>query len=111
MSIGKIMKDAAFRLLRKPFTRKYPLKPEPVEVPDSYRGAIGFNSKLCVGCMLCVRFCPSGAIAVADKGKIAFDLARCIYCRQCAEVCPKRAIKLTKEFELVYESIELFKQQ
>lgn len=105
------MRDAAFRLLRKPFTMKYPLKPERVEVPDSYRGAIYFNSKLCVGCMLCVRFCPSGAITVADKGKITFDLARCIYCKQCVEVCPRKAIKLTKEFELIYENSGLFKQQ
>lgn len=110
MGIGKIMKDAALRLFRKPSTIKYPLKPERVEVPDSYRGAIEFDPKLCVGCMLCVRFCPSGAITVADKRKIAFDLARCIYCGQCAEVCPRKAIRLTKEFELIHESIESFKR-
>jgi formate hydrogenlyase subunit 6/NADH:ubiquinone oxidoreductase subunit I len=62
------------------------------------------HTENCIGCKMCVRNCPSGAIQIEKVGEKAFeariDLGRCVYCGQCAFVCPKQTIELTKDFEL-----------
>ncbi len=50
----------------------------------------------CVGCGLCVKVCPFGAIAVADK-LAAIDLAKCTVCGACAEACKFKAIEVRKQ--------------
>lgn len=45
----------------------------------------------CIGCMLCQKNCPNGAISVTDSlAKIDYD--KCTKCGICAEKCPKGAI-------------------
>lgn len=46
----------------------------------------------CIGCMLCNKVCPSGAVLVverdSDKKKICFiDQAKCIKCGKCFDAC------------------------
>ncbi len=49
----------------------------------------------CVGCMICMRVCPSGAISPADwVAKI--DHSLCINCGSCAAACPRGAIRLAE---------------
>lgn len=102
---GKISKFALEHLFKKPATVEYPfgkLKLEP-----NYRGRIDFDSENCIGCKLCVRDCPAGAIKINNVGtkedkkfEMELDVGRCISCGQCVDSCRKGCISLTQNIEL-----------
>lgn len=50
----------------------------------------------CIGCKICVRKCPVGAITMKD-GKAVIDSTKCISCGICAKKCPVKAIHKTDE--------------
>jgi len=53
---------------------------------------IQMDKGLCIGCVLCMRACPTKAIRVRD-GKATRVGDKCIDCGECIRVCPKGAIR------------------
>jgi formate hydrogenlyase subunit 6/NADH:ubiquinone oxidoreductase subunit I len=99
---GKMIAEVLRSILRKPATEKYPAVK--MKMPDRFRGKLKYDAAKCIGCLMCVRDCPTGAISIKKVGDRQFeahiDLGRCIYCAQCVDSCPKGALEATPEFEL-----------
>lgn len=47
----------------------------------------------CTGCGLCARYCPHGALVLAD-GVLSCDSSRCTGCGLCSEACPPAALEV-----------------
>ena len=99
---GKVLKQVLHSFFRKPATVRYPAVK--IEMPEGFRGKIKFFPEKCIGCKMCMRDCPSGAITILKDEQNKFvaevNLGRCIYCGQCVDSCLKKALELTPEFEL-----------
>jgi formate hydrogenlyase subunit 6/NADH:ubiquinone oxidoreductase subunit I len=102
ITIGKMLEQLLSSLGRKPVTTRYPYVK--AVMPPHFRGKLKFDSAKCIGCRLCMKDCPSGAIQINKVGDKRFeaviDLDKCIYCAQCVDSCPKEALMATPEFEL-----------
>ena len=48
-------------------------------------------SSACIGCGICIKTCPNGAVRVENFHAI-IDQEKCVGCGLCAEKCPKKAI-------------------
>ena len=57
-------------------------------------GIVRINKKLCVGCFMCVGFCPE--LAMMMHGEL-LEPFKCIACGKCAKICPTQAIYISKE--------------
>jgi diguanylate cyclase (GGDEF)-like protein len=57
------------------------------------------DAELCVGCLACVRVCPTDAVAVAvdEPLLLQIDDEACIRCGQCLPACPHAAVKVNGE--------------
>ncbi len=134
---GKMFRELMGSLCRDPVTVRYPY--QKLKMPPKYRGRICFKSDLCVGCRLCVRDCPSGAIQIIQlpgekylfsyrsllegkkvsvqiekagkkKFKAVINLGKCLFCAQCVDTCPRKALFETEDYELAaLEKERLFK--
>ena len=109
------------QMFKKPFTNKFPAKytppsttkflenvqngkakiNPPVETPPGFRGKIQYDKEKCIGCQLCIKVCPSGAIEFKpEEKKIKVYLARCTFCSQCNDICPVNCLSMSNEFLL-----------
>ena len=59
--------------------------PEPIHY-------VHVNEKICNGCVLCMKACPTKAIRVREGRVAQIDDAKCIDCGECMRVCPRSAI-------------------
>jgi formate hydrogenlyase subunit 6/NADH:ubiquinone oxidoreductase subunit I len=99
--ISPIFKKVATFVFTKPATSGYPN--EKPQLASDYRGQMLLDLKSCVGCGICKRDCPGGAIEMVDfcgKKRPQFRLDKCLFCYQCAESCPKKAINNSTVYEL-----------
>jgi formate hydrogenlyase subunit 6/NADH:ubiquinone oxidoreductase subunit I len=99
---AKMLRELLGSLMKKPATVKYPAQGR--EMPKGFRGKLKFYPERCVGCKLCMRDCPTGAIEIRKVNENEFeaviDLGKCIYCAQCVDSCLKKALEVTPEYEL-----------
>ena len=97
-----MLKEILENFLKKPATLNYPAQKSPM--PKGFRGKLKFTPSLCIGCLMCMKDCPTGAIKIKKQGDKRFeceiDLSKCIYCGQCVDSCPKKALSMSDEFEL-----------
>jgi formate hydrogenlyase subunit 6/NADH:ubiquinone oxidoreductase subunit I len=102
MRPGKMIREVLGSMFKKPATNLYPA--EKLDMPKGFRGKLKFNPEKCIGCKMCMRDCPTGAITINKVGEKQFeavvDLSRCIYCAQCVDSCIKKALEMTKDVEL-----------
>jgi formate hydrogenlyase subunit 6/NADH:ubiquinone oxidoreductase subunit I len=102
MKLGSMLRQLMSSLFKKPATVCYPF--EKLEMAEKLRGKLFFTPKLCIGCKMCEKDCPSDAIKITKTGEKQFEaeirLDKCIYCAQCVDTCPKKALSFTQEIEL-----------
>ncbi len=92
--------------VHRPITVLYPY--EALWNPDNYRGRPGLDFNKCVGCGMCVKYCPCTAIILVETPDDAgnpvkrpqINMGRCAFCGYCAEYCPVDAMTVTPEVEL-----------
>ncbi len=67
----------------------------PVEaITRDKNGIVRINKSICVGCFMCVGYCPELAMFMHDEYIEPF---KCIACGQCAKNCPTGAIFIEQE--------------
>jgi ferredoxin len=57
---------------------------------ESYFHSVRLRASACIGCVTCVKYCPTEAIRVRN-GKAIILPARCIDCGECIRRCPQHA--------------------
>lgn len=57
---------------------------------QKYFHSVRLNSKLCKGCVNCIKYCPTEAIRIRN-GKATIIQERCIDCGECIRRCPSHA--------------------
>lgn len=116
MKIGTMFRDILESFFKDPATQMYP--EEKIAPPERYRGELFFDPKVCTGCCLCTKDCPSKAIelVILDRAAKRFVLKyhrdRCVYCGQCVVNCKFKCMGmsnadwehavLSKEFTVYY---------
>lgn len=57
-------------------------------------GVVMLDAKKCVGCLICVGFCPISAMRINDD---MLEPYKCIACGLCEKECPSQAIKIKEK--------------
>lgn len=102
---GMIAKMAVGNLFKKPVTISYPKGK--MTIADNYRGKLTFNPTNCIGCGLCERNCPAGALKIINEGtrenrkmKALLNIGHCIFCCQCVDSCARKCLSYSQNIDL-----------
>ncbi|HEY8350222.1 MAG TPA: 4Fe-4S dicluster domain-containing protein [Clostridia bacterium] len=102
---GRILKMAVRQVFCKPATILYPKGK--MQIADKYRGRLVYDPSNCVGCNLCMRYCPAGALKIVNDGtkenrkmKAYLNVGHCIFCCQCVDSCPKKCLSFSQDIDL-----------
>ena len=112
-------------LFKPAVTIQYPL--EKLVPFERFRGALLFDTGVCISCSKCVSACPSACIslenAVNETGKkvarvawYSIDFGKCNFCRLCEESCPTepKSVWHSLDYELLFanrdEMVRLWKK-
>lgn len=101
MRIGTMFRDVVESFFKKSATQLYPV--EKIAPPERYRGELYFSPRLCTGCGLCVKDCPSKAIELtildraAKRYVLKYHRDRCVYCGQCVVNCKFKCLRMSNE--------------
>ena len=68
---------------------------------------ISVDQSKCTSCGNCAKFCPTGAIKVAEGEKAVIDTDSCIGCGACVNVCNDDAVKLERRLGNVFKTKKL----
>ncbi|MEG1781635.1 MAG: [Fe-Fe] hydrogenase large subunit C-terminal domain-containing protein [Oscillospiraceae bacterium] len=71
---------------------KYKITEVTITENNTYTHSVTLDKDLCMGCINCIKRCPTEAIRVRD-GKAYIISERCIDCGECIRVCPHHAKK------------------
>lgn len=63
-------------------------------IKPAANGVFRLNKKECVGCLMCVGFCPEQVMVQSDD---CCEPSKCTACGLCVKACPTGAIKLVEE--------------
>lgn len=97
-----MLRDALRSLFRRSFTIPWDASPEERgPIPERVRGRILYDIDACIGCLLCTKTCPSGAILMKENKKAKFNMDHCLFCGQCRDICPTEAIKFSSDHLIV----------
>ena len=98
MGILQFAPQALKNLFLPPVTTTYPA--EPATYPEGSRGHVDIDVDNCISCGMCVRACPSNALAV-DKAKGTWTINRfdCVACGFCVEKCPKKCLSMVVGYQ------------
>lgn len=67
----------------------------PVEaIKRDKNGIVRINKSICVGCFMCVGYCPELAMFMHEEYLEPF---KCVACGQCAKTCPTSAIFIEQD--------------
>ena len=58
---------------------------------------VWWQSKQCIGCMICKESCKSGALEAREDG-IHIDREKCLVCGSCVRNCPSQALSFSGEY-------------
>lgn len=97
MAILNMTKTILKSLVHGPYTDLYPIKPR--ENFERTRGSIENDIENCIFCSMCVKRCPTQALAVVKADKYwSIERMQCIQCGYCVEVCPKKCLSMRGEY-------------
>jgi NAD(P)H-quinone oxidoreductase subunit I len=113
MAIGVLFGDLVKAFFTKPATQNYPFTK--TIAPERLRGKLVYDSEKCVGCMLCMKDCPSNAIELLTVDKInkrfvmRYHPDRCVFCAQCVQLCRFNCLNMSNSlWEMASTSKEAF---